>query len=279
MHKNQTSTRAQIHTLTPAKSRRAPGKVWLVGAGPGDADLLTVKALRLIQTADIIFYDQLVSGEIRALFPEGTPAVYVGKVKNHHSVAQEDLNQMLVDHALTGLNVCRIKGGDPFVFGRGGEELLTLRQAGIDADVVPGITAASGCSSSADIPLTHRGIAQGCTLVTGHGETTLNLDWKALAALDHTLVFYMGVSRAGLISTQLTAAGLAGNTPAALIENGCRSNQRVVTTTVAELEQAVAEHQVKSPAIIMVGHVVDLHSQLNAQSLVNSHAIVNSLSA
>ncbi|BFM22325.1 uroporphyrinogen-III C-methyltransferase [Gilvimarinus japonicus] len=279
MHNNQTSTRAQIHTLIPAKTRRAPGKVWLVGAGPGDAELLTVKALRLIQSADIIFYDQLVSGDIRALFPKSTPAVYVGKVKNHHSVAQEDLNQMLVDHALTGLTVCRIKGGDPFIFGRGGEELLTLRQAGIEAEVVPGITAASGCSTSADIPLTHRGIAQGCTLVTGHGETTLNVDWQALAALEHTLVFYMGVSRAGLISSQLTGAGLADTTPAAIIENGCRSNQRVVTTTLAELAQAVDKHQVKSPAIIMVGHVVDLHSQLNARALVNSHALCNSLSA
>ncbi|MBU2884546.1 uroporphyrinogen-III C-methyltransferase [Gilvimarinus agarilyticus] len=253
-----------------SKMSSQPGKVLLVGAGPGDAELLTLKALKAIESADVIFYDQLVSQEIRALFPKSTPAIYVGKVKNHHSVAQTDLNQMLVEHAKRGLNVCRIKGGDPFVFGRGGEELLTLRQAGCDAEVIPGITAASGCTTAADIPLTHRGVAQGCTFVTGHGEKDLNLNWQALANLSHTLVFYMGVSKAEHIQTQLLQAGMSGHTPAAFIENGCRKNQRVVTTTVGELFQTGQEHGVQSPALIVVGEVVLMAQQL--QDLVSQQS-------
>lgn len=263
MHNQRTQKAADVISLT-SKASRQQGKVWLVGAGPGDADLLTVKAVRAIENADVIFFDQLVSSDIRALFPKQVPAIYVGKVKNCHSVAQSDLNQMLVEHAQRGLNVCRIKGGDPFVFGRGGEELLELRQAGCEAEVIPGITAASGCSTSADIPLTHRGVSQGCTLVTGHGEKELNLNWQALAGLNHTLVFYMGVTRAGLISQQLTNAGLSAKTPAAIIENGCRDNQRVITTELGTLSAAVSEHNVKSPALIMVGDVVNLAQQLNA---------------
>lgn len=244
-------------------SARQTGKVWLVGAGPGDADLLTIKALRAINTADIIFYDQLVSEEIRALFPKTTPALYVGKVKNHHSIPQQDLNKLLVNQAQLGLTVCRIKGGDPFVFGRGGEELLELRSAGIDAEVIPGITSASGCSTYADIPLTHRGIAQGCTFVTGHAEKTLDVNWNALAQLNHTLVFYMGLTRAGDISENLLANGLAPNTPVAIIENGCRKNQRDIISDLCSFPEAVLQEQVQSPALIIVGHVVALKAQLN----------------
>ena len=200
------------------------GKVWLVGAGPGDAELLTVKALRAINSADIIFYDQLVSQEICALFPKDIPALYVGKVKNNHSIPQEDLNQILVSQAQAGLTVCRMKGGDPFVFGRGSEKLLELRKAGIDAEVVPGITAASGCSTYANIPLTHRGVSQGCTFVTGHAEKSLAVNWHALAQLNHTIVFYMGLTRSPEIAQQLLVGGLAGNTPVAIVENGCRNN-------------------------------------------------------
>ncbi|MDO3381405.1 uroporphyrinogen-III C-methyltransferase [Gilvimarinus algae] len=263
MHNFSTHKPATVVSLAP-QTRPTQGKVWLVGAGPGDAELLTIKALRAIESADVIFFDQLVSQEIRELFPRGVPSIYVGKVKNCHSVAQTDLNQMLVDHAQRGLTVCRVKGGDPFVFGRGGEELLQLRQAGCDAEVIPGITAASGCSTSADIPLTHRGVSQGCTLVTGHGERELNLSWSALAQLNHTLVFYMGVSRAELISEQLIRAGMAITTPAAIIENGCRDNQRVISTELSSLQQAVEEHKVQSPALIMVGEVVNLAQQLKA---------------
>lgn len=247
---------------------RAPreGKVWLVGAGPGDADLLTLKALRVINSADIIFYDQLVSEEICALFPKNTPALYVGKVKNNHSIPQDELNKLLVNQAQLGLNVCRIKGGDPFVFGRGGEELLELRKAGVDAEVVPGITSASGCSTYADIPLTHRGISQGCTFVTGHAEKSLDVNWSALAQLNHTLVFYMGLTRAGDISSSLLAAGLAADTPVAIIENGCRKDQRNIISDLENFPITVLKEQVKSPALIIVGKVVGMKEQLQVEA-------------
>ena len=241
------------------------GKVWLVGAGPGDAELLTVKALRAITTADIIFYDYLVSPDIRALFPKNIPAHYVGKAKNQHSIAQEDLNQLLVKQAQLGLTVCRIKGGDPFVFGRGGEELLELRTAGIEAEVIPGITSASGCSTYADIPLTHRGLSQGCTFVTGHAEKSLDVNWDALAQLKHTLVFYMGLTRADEISAKLLAGGLAADTPVAIIENGCRKDQRDIISTLSEFPAAVLREQVQSPALIIVGEVVRMKEKLQAQ--------------
>ncbi|HSX49370.1 MAG TPA: uroporphyrinogen-III C-methyltransferase [Cellvibrio sp.] len=240
------------------------GKVWLVGAGPGDAELLTVKALRAITTADIIFYDYLVSAEIRALFPTNIPAHYVGKAKNQHSIAQEDLNQLLVKQAQLGLTVCRIKGGDPFVFGRGGEELLELRTAGIEAEVIPGITSASGCGTYADIPLTHRGLSQGCTFVTGHAEKSLDVNWDALAQLKHTLVFYMGLTRADEISAKLLAGGLAADTPVAIIENGCRKDQRDIISTLNEFPAAVLREQVQSPALIIVGEVVRMKEKLQA---------------
>lgn len=249
-----------------AKKSRA-GKVWLVGAGPGDAELLTLKALRAINEADIIFFDYLVSAEIRALFPKNTPARYVGKAKNQHSIAQQDLNQLLVEQALMGLKVCRLKGGDPFVFGRGGEELLELRSAGIDAEVVPGITSASGCSTYANIPLTHRGISQGCTFVTGHAEKSLDVNWNALAQLNHTLVFYMGLTRAEEIASQLLAGGLDASTPVAIIENGCRANQRDIITDLSDFPAAVLREQVQSPALILVGQVVNLKQQLEANSM------------
>lgn len=263
-------------------SRPNSGKVWLVGAGPGDAELLTIKALRAIEAADIIFYDQLVSTEIRALFPKGTPAIYVGKAKNHHSIRQEDLNQRLVEQAERGLKVCRIKGGDPFVFGRGGEELLVLRRAQVDAEVIPGITAASGCSSSAGIPLTHRGLSQGCTFVTAHADKSLDINWQALAQLEHTLVFYMGLTRAEQIVSELSKGGLALDTPAAVIENGCRDNQRVITTSLAQLAQKIEQQAVQSPALIVIGQVVTLASELQPQqwlSLLETSAQQQRLSA
>lgn len=252
-----------------AKKSRV-GKVWLVGAGPGDAELLTVKALRAINTADIIFYDYLVSADIRALFPKNIPAHYVGKAKNQHSIAQEDLNQLLVKQAQLGLTVCRIKGGDPFVFGRGGEELLELRSAGIEAEVIPGITSASGCSTYADIPLTHRGLSQGCTFVTGHAEKSLDVNWNALAQLNHTLVFYMGLTRADEIASKLLAGGLAADTPVAIIENGCRKDQRNIIASLNEFPAAVLREQVQSPALIIVGEVVRMKEKL--QVAIQEHA-------
>lgn len=263
--RNQFSNANAQQGMDERFKKLSTGKVWLVGAGPGDADLLTVKALRAINSADIIFYDYLVSAEIRALFPKHIPAHYVGKAKNQHSIAQDDLNQLLVNHAQLGLNVCRIKGGDPFVFGRGGEELLELRTAGIEAEVVPGITSASGCSTYADIPLTHRGLSQGCTFVTGHAEKSLDVNWNALAQLNHTLVFYMGLTRADEIAEKLLAGGLAADTPVAIIENGCRSNQRDIITQLDDFPAAVLREQVQSPALIIVGQVVSMKEKLQQQ--------------
>lgn len=234
------------------------GKVVLVGAGPGDPELLTVKALRAIQAADLILFDHLVSDAIRALFPATVPAFYVGKKKGAHSIAQRDLHTLMIKHARQGKVVCRLKGGDPFVFGRGGEEVLALNAAGIAAEVVPGITAASGCATYAGIPLTHRGLAQGCTFVTAQGESQLNTDWQALAKLEHTIVFYMGVSKAPIIAARLLAAGLSAQTPVGVIENGCRATQRTLTGTLAGLAELVQQHDVKSPALIVVGKVVAL---------------------
>ncbi len=260
-HSHLSSFSGRLDSVVPVRASKV-GKVFLVGAGPGDVELLTVKALRIIQTADVIFYDYLVSAEICALFPKNIPAIYVGKAKNQHSIAQEDLNQLLVQQALAGLTVCRIKGGDPFVFGRGGEELMELRAAGIESEVVPGITSASGCATYADIPLTHRGISQGCTFVTGHAEKSLDVNWSALVQLNHTLVFYMGLTRAGDITRELLNAGMNANTPVAIIENGCRKNQRNIITELSDLPDAVSREQVQSPALIIVGNVVNLKSEL-----------------
>ncbi|WP_339075556.1 uroporphyrinogen-III C-methyltransferase [Teredinibacter turnerae] len=253
-----------MHVNDNNKTKLHAGKVWLVGAGPGDPDLLTVKALRVLQQADLILFDNLVSEAIRALFPKSVPAFYVGKVKDNHSIAQQDLNALLVKKARQGLNIVRIKGGDPFVFGRGGEELLSLVQAGIDAEVVPGVTSASGCTTAAGIPLTHRGLSQGCTFVTAHGETELTLNWASLAGLRHTLVFYMGVSRCGMIAEKLLSHGLSPETLVALIENGCRPEQRDIIGSLHELPTLVQTYRVQSPALIVVGDVVQMASQLRA---------------
>jgi len=249
-------------SVTSQEKTIAPGKVSLVGAGPGDADLLTVKALRVIQTADVILYDRLVSEGIRALFPATALCLYVGKAKDQHSVPQDQLNELLVEQAQRGLHICRLKGGDSFVFGRGGEEMLRLKEAGIDVEVVPGITAASGCTSYAGIPLTHRGIAQGCTFITAHGEKDLSINWHALASAGNTLVFYMGLSKSPMITAELQSHGMAASTPVAIIENGCCDNQRVITGGLNELAALVADHGVQSPALIVVGEVVALSEQL-----------------
>ncbi|WP_084605593.1 uroporphyrinogen-III C-methyltransferase [Psychromonas aquimarina] len=266
-----TTNIAPIH----APQKRAPGTVYLVGAGPGDADLLTVKALSLIQQCDVIIFDNLVSKEIRLLFPEQALSVYVGKSKGSHHFTQSKINQLLADKARQGLNVCRLKGGDAFVFGRGGEEMIELKKQGIQVEIVPGITAAAGCGSYAGIPLTHRGLSQGCTFVTAHAEKELDINWSALAELDHTLVFYMGLSKVPLIEKQLTAAGLSKDTPAAIIENGCCPEQRLITGQLNQLASLVTKEQVKSPALIMIGKVVSLSQQLqwfNSQSGINSTA-------
>lgn len=258
-------------------TKKSIGKVWIVGAGPGDPELLTLKAIRAIENADLILFDHLVSESIRALFPS-VPAFYVGKKKNAHSIAQKDLNSLLIKHARAGKNICRLKGGDPFIFGRGGEEMLALVQTGIDVEVVPGVTSASGCATYAGIPLTHRGLSQGCTFVTAHGETEADIRWNSLVQLNHTLVFYMGLSRAEWIQKSLMENGMKGETPAAFIENGCRTNQRVITGTLDELADLVTRYQIQSPSLIVVGDVVNLAAQLGAntnitESLLTEHRL------
>lgn len=252
-----------IGTRSDKPDAIVPGTVWLVGAGPGDADLLTVKALRAIQQADVIFFDFLISQEILDLLPEEAEKVCVGKRKNYHSLTQDEINELLLSYARKGKNICRLKGGDAFVFGRGGEEMQFLKQHGIDVELVPGITAGMGCTSYAGIPVTHRGVSQGCTFITAHAEKTLNVDWKNLAGLQHTIVFYMGLSKAKLISESLIGNGMDKSTPVALIENGCRQDQRVIVGDLAELPVLSKRHGVKSPALIVVGETVNLSSELS----------------
>lgn len=238
------------------------GKVSIVGAGPGDPDLLTRKALQAIAEADLILFDHLISSAIRDEFPSSTPAFYVGKKRGRHSIAQADLNALLIKKAREGLHVCRLKGGDPFVFGRGGEEALALKRAGLEVEVVPGITSASGAATYAGIPLTHRGLSQGCTFVTGHAEAELELDWTALARLGHTLVFYMGLSNIALIQQKLLSAGMAGSSPVGFIENGCRAEQRTVFSCLRDMRRDAVLNQVQAPALIVIGDVVNLAEEL-----------------
>lgn len=234
--------------------RPVVGRVTLVGAGPGDPDLLTIKALKALQAADVLVHDGLVSGEILDLAPQAR-RIDVAKRKSRHTLPQDDINQLLVALAREGLEVVRLKGGDPFLFGRGGEELSACREAGIDCTVVPGVTAALAASAGAGAPLTHRGSAQAVTFVTGHaahGEP--DLDWTALARPNQTVVVYMGVSTASFIAQRLTAAGRAGSTPALVVENASRADERRILTTLAGL--ATAAEGLKGPALLMVGEAM-----------------------
>ena len=237
------------------------GEVVLVGAGPGDPGLLTLKGLQQIQQADIVVYDRLVSDEIMNLVRRDADRVFVGKRAGYHCVPQEEINQILLREAQRGKRVVRLKGGDPFIFGRGGEELETLCHAGIPFSVVPGITAASGCSAYAGIPLTHRDHAQSVRLVTGHLKTGGELDWHNLAAEKQTLVFYMGLNQAGAIQEKLLEHGMDAAMPVALVENGTSVKQRVVDGTLIQLGELA--QQVESPSLIIVGRVVALRNKLN----------------
>lgn len=240
------------------------GEVYLVGTGPGDPDLLTFRALRLMQQADVVLYDRLIGDGILNLVRRDAERIYVGKQTDDHTVPQEEIGNMLIRLAREGKRVLRLKGGDPFMFGRGGEEIEALSENDISFQVIPGITAASGCASYAGIPLTHRDHAQSCVFVTGHEKDgELNLNWESLIQPRQTVVLYMGLSSLGAITSGFIANGADPTTPAAVIENGTRAGQRVITGTLETLTEQTVEAGVKSPALIIIGSVVTLRDKLS----------------
>lgn len=257
---NQSIQQALAEWQTPK------GEVYLVGAGPGDPELLTLKALRLMQQADVVIYDRLVSAPILELCRRDAEKVYVGKARSNHAVPQEGINALLVKYAQAGKRVCRLKGGDPFIFGRGGEEIQELYEAGVSFQVVPGITAASGCSAYAGIPLTHRDYAQSVRFLTGHlKEGSPELPWSELVYEHQTLVLYMGLVGLETICEKLIAHGQRADMPVALISKGTTPEQKVVVGTLADIASKVAQHQIQAPTLTIIGEVVSLREQLKWQ--------------
>ncbi|NQZ22864.1 MAG: uroporphyrinogen-III C-methyltransferase [Colwellia sp.] len=257
------------NTIHANKQLFAAGEVALVGAGPGDPDLLTLQAFRFIKHAEIVIYDRLVSEEILALLPEGCKKVYVGKKQADHRVPQDGINQLLVDYAKQNKKVLRLKGGDPFVFGRGGEEAQFVLKHDIACHIVPGMTAASACTSYVGIPLTHRQVAQSCTFITGNVQENgkLALPWHTLTDKKQTVVFYMGIKSLPLISQQLMAAGRQGSTPAALIHKGTSPKQQVYRGTLDKLNDLVALHNIKPPTLVVIGDVINTFDEKSLANL------------
>jgi len=248
------------------KSILNSGEVALVGSGPGDAELLTIRAMRFIEQAEIAIYDRLVSDEILALLPENCERFYVGKEQAKHCVPQDRINEILVEQARAGKKVLRLKGGDPFIFGRGGEEAQYMLAQGVSCHICPGITAASGCTTYAGIPLTHRGVAQGCTFITGHIQNNglLNLPWQSLCCPTQTVVFYMGINTLAKITEKLVEHGRDINTPAALIRKGTQPEQKTYRGTIGNLAELVKKHNITPPTLIVIGDVVN---QLTTEQL------------
>lgn len=261
--RDEEAKQALEDALKGKTASRDIGEVYLVGAGPGDPDLLTFRAVRLMQQADVVIYDRLVAGPILDMTRRDAERYYVGKEKDNHAVPQEGINQLLVEQARQGKRVLRLKGGDPFIFGRGGEEIETLAQEGVPFQVVPGITAASGCATYSGIPLTHRDYAQSVTFVTGHLKAgDLDLNWPALVQPRQTVVFYMGLTGISVIRDRLIEHGMSPDMPAALIEQGTTPNQRVLIGTVSTLPDIVQHAGVRAPTLTIVGEVVKLHEKL-----------------
>jgi len=261
--RNASGMRTSGSSAGDAQGTHRRGEVYLIGAGPGDPELLTLRAVRLLRAADVVVYDHLVSEEVLEYVPPGAERVYVGKERSNHTLPQEEINALLVALGSRGLRVARLKGGDPFVFGRGGEEAQALVLAGIPFQVVPGITAASGVTAAAGVPLTHRDHAHACVLVTGHlRDGTMDLDWAALARPKQTVVVYMGLKGLGVLCRELIAHGLPASTPAMIVEKGTTPQQRVVEGDLSTLPELAQRHRAASPTLIVVGDVVALRSVL-----------------
>lgn len=241
----------------------AQGEVFLVGAGPGDPELLTIKALQVMQKADVVLHDRLISPEILELVRRDAELINVGKSMGHHLVQQEDTNALLIKHARMGKRVCRLKGGDPFVFGRGGEEVQALKAANIPYQIIPGITAAIGCSAYAGIPLTHRNYAHNIQFITAHCKNSIDtLDWASYAKEKQTLVVYMGLMKSQQLLEKLIIHGKSPMTAVAIIENGTHTNQRVISGNLKQLAQLINTHNIKSPGLIIIGEVAKLSNEL-----------------
>jgi len=249
--------------LNTEQKPSASGRVYLVGAGPGDPELLTLRAVRLLERAEVVVYDNLVSNAVLGFVGPAAERIYAGKRRNEHTMRQEQINSVLVKLALEGKQVVRLKGGDPFMFGRGGEELQALSAHGVAFEVVPGVTAAAGVSSYAGIPLTHRDYAQSCLFLTGHlKDGSADLDWPSLLRPKQTVVIYMGLSGLADICRQMIAHGASPELPIAVVQDGTIATQQVVTGTLANMAERVALAQLKSPCLTIVGEVVRLHDAL-----------------